>query len=203
MISRRLVKHCRGGLAGLALGLGFAAQAVAAGAMHTGGLTSQPIGHYEFCKTHEAECNIRSIDIGPEPMSVDLWQTITSVNSTVNHRVEPRKDLEIYGKDEVWAYPRGYGDCEEYVLEKRRLLIADGLPINDLLITVVRKPDGEGHAVLTVRTDDGDYILDNMSDAVRAWDQTGYRYLKRQATTNTGRWVSIRDGESPLVGAVQ
>ena len=78
MISRRLVKHCRGGLAGLALGLGFAAQAVAAGAMHTGGLTSQPIGHYEFCKTHEAECNIRSIDIGPEPMSVDLWQTITS-----------------------------------------------------------------------------------------------------------------------------
>ena len=89
------------------------------------------------------------------------------------------------------------------MLEKRRLLIADGLPVNDLLITVVRKPDGEGHAVLTVRTDDGDYILDNLSDAVRAWDQTGYRYLKRQATTNTGRWVSIRDGESPLVGAVQ
>jgi len=203
MISRRLLQHCHVGIAGMGLVLGFAAHANAASAMHTGGLTSQPIGHYEFCKLHESECNIRSVDIGPEPMSADLWRMITAVNVTVNHSIEPRNDLEIYGKDEVWAYPHGYGDCEDYVLEKRRLLIADGLPVNDLLITVVRKPDGEGHAVLTVRSDDGDYVLDNLSDAVRPWDQTGYRYLKRQATTNTGRWVSIRDGDSVLVGAVQ
>ena len=87
MISRRLVKHCRRGLAGLALGLGFAAQAVAAGAMHTGGLTSQPIGHYEFCKTHEAECNISSIDMGRRADQRDLGRRSPgqpAVNTAVN-----------------------------------------------------------------------------------------------------------------------
>jgi predicted transglutaminase-like cysteine proteinase len=66
----------------------------------------------------------------------------------------------------------------------------------------VRKPDGEGHAVLTVRTDKGDFILDNLTDKVRQWDQTGYRFLKRQAEDHTGRWVTVREGQAPLVGAV-
>ena len=95
-------------------------------------------------------------------------------------------DFDIYGKDEVWAYPRGAGDCEDYVLEKRRDLMRKGISLADLLITVVRKPDGEGHAVLTVRTDEGDYVLDNLNDAVKPWEETGYRYLKRQSTTHTG-----------------
>ena len=74
---------------------------------------------------------------------------------------------------------------------------------HEMLMTVVRKPDGEGHAVLTVRTDKGDFILDNLTDQVRTWDQTGYRFLKRQASDNTGRWVSIREGQQLLVGSVQ
>ena len=68
--------------------------------------------------------------------------------------------------------------------------------------TAVRKPDGEGHAVLTVRTDEGDFILDNLSDTVKPWEATGYRYLKRQSTTHTGRWVSVREGNPPMVGSV-
>ncbi|TIL83677.1 MAG: transglutaminase, partial [Mesorhizobium sp.] len=106
--------------------------------------------------------------------------------------------------DEVWAYPvRGVGDCEDYVLEKRRELNRLGVSYANLLMTVVRKPDGEGHAVLTVRTSKGDYVLDNLDGKVRSWDRTGYRFLKRQAIDNTGRWVSIRDGQPVLVGAVQ
>ena len=70
-----------------------------------------------------------------------------------------------------------------------------GMSLSNLLITVVRKPDGEGHAVLTVRTDKGDFVLDNLTDAVRQWDATGYRFLKRQATDHTGRWVTIREGQ--------
>ena len=62
--------------------------------------------------------------------------------------------------------PNGAGDCEDYVLEKRRELMHKGLSASDLLITVVRKPDGEGHAMLTVRTDKGDFVLDNLTDAV-------------------------------------
>src|SRR5690606_2813889 len=105
---------------------------------------------------------------------------------------------------EVWTYPaQGVGDCEDYVLEKRRRLHRLGVSLSNLLITVVRKPDGEGHAVLTVRTSNGDFILDNLTDKVRPWDETGYRFLKRQATDHTGRWVSIRDDQTVLVGSVQ
>ena len=186
-------------MAGLAQGA-----ASAAGAMATGGLTSQPIGHYDFCKANPAECAIRPGDLAPARMTAALWRQLASVNAAVNAAVKPMSDLDIYGKDEVWAYPvNGVGDCEDYVLEKRRRLNGLGVSLADLLITVVRKPDGEGHAVLTVRTDKGDYILDNLTDKVRSWDRTGYRYLKRQAIDNTGRWVSIRDGQQVLVGSVQ
>ena len=74
----------------------------------------------------------------------------------------------------------------------------NGLSVSNLLITVVRKPNGEGHAVLTVRTDRGDYILDNLINRVRLWSETGYRYLKRQAVDHTGHWVSIPDGDETL-----
>ncbi|TPK63051.1 transglutaminase [Mesorhizobium sp. B2-4-19] len=178
--------------------------AMAAGAMATGGITSQPIGHYDFCKQHPGECSIRPSNLAPAKMTNGLMRKLASITARVNAAVKPMSDMDIYGKDEVWAYPdKGVGDCEDYVLEKRRRLSRMGISLADLLITVVRKPDGEGHSVLTVRTDKGDYVLDNLTDKVKAWDQTGYRFLKRQAIDNTGRWVSIRGGQQVLVGSVE
>lgn len=165
-------------------------------AMVVGGLTSQPIGHYEFCKANPAECSIHPADLSPLKLTDKLWQRIVAVNIAVNKAIRPMNDSDIYGRDEVWAYPKGRGDCEDYVLEKRRALHAAGLSFSDLLITVVKKPDGEGHAVLTLRTDEGDFILDNLNNSVRRWEETGYRFLKRQAADDTGRWVSIRGGQA-------
>jgi predicted transglutaminase-like cysteine proteinase len=191
-------------VAGMAISGLWAVPASAGGSMATGGLTSQPIGHYDFCKANPGECSIRPRNLAPATMNAALWRQLTSVTTRVNANVKPMNDSDIYGKDEVWAYPdKGVGDCEDYVLEKRRRLSRLGISLANLLITVVRKPDGEGHAVLTVRTSKGDYVLDNLTDKVRAWDQTGYRFLKRQASENTGRWVSIRDGQQVLVGSVQ
>lgn len=188
----------------LALGWHATGNAAANPFMATGSTTSQPIGHYEFCKVRPAECAIRSVAQRPQRLGTKSWNLIVAVNSAVNRRVKPMNDLELYGKDEVWAYPdKDVGDCEDYVLEKRRLLAAEGVPLSDLLITVVRKPDGEGHAVLTVRTDRGDFILDNLSDEVKLWTNTSYRFLKRQSSENTGRWVSIRDSQDMLVGSVR
>ena len=187
----------------LATGWG-ANDAVASAFMATGGLTSQPIGHYEFCKLHVGECMIHPGDLSPIQISSDVWSKIVRVNNRVNDDIKPMSDLEIYGKDEVWAYPdRGVGDCEDYVLEKRRDLMREGFSLADLLITVVRKSDGEGHAVLTVRTDRGDFILDNLNSTVKLWSKTPYRYLKRQAEDNTGHWVSIRSGTTELVSSVK
>lgn len=178
------------------------AASAGAAAMQVGEYTSQPIGHYEFCKRNPVECRIRSTDYGPLPIDRTLWQTIVEVNVAVNGTIRPMNDLEIYGTDEYWDYPLNMGDCEDYVLEKRRQLNAAGIPLSNLLITVVRKADGEGHAVLTVRTNLGDFILDNLTDQVRAWDETDYWYLKRQASNHTGRWVSIDGANNPFVGSV-
>jgi predicted transglutaminase-like cysteine proteinase len=171
--------------------------------MATGGPASQPIGHYKFCKANPAECTIPTRDLGPQQINGLVWRNIVTVNTLVNGSVRPMNDIDIYGKDEVWAFPNGVGDCEDYVLEKRRELMRKGVPLSDLLITIVRRRNGAGHAVLTVRTDKGDFILDNLTDAIRQWDQTGYAFLKRQSTDYPGRWVTIREGQDPLVSAAE
>lgn len=171
--------------------------------MTIGGQTSQPIGHFDFCKRNAAECAIRPLDRGPEHMTNALRTKIATINVSVNKAVRPMNDFDIFGKDEFWTYPVSQiGDCEDYVLLKRRMLHEKGIGLSNLLITVVRKPDGEGHAVLTVRTDQGDFVLDNLNNAIRPWEQTGYRFLKRQAVNHTGRWVAIHEGQTTLVGSL-
>nr|WP_245428845.1 transglutaminase-like cysteine peptidase [Phyllobacterium phragmitis] len=171
--------------------------------MRIGGLSSQPIGHYELCKRLPQECSVRTKDTSPLSLTHDVWQRLVTVNASVNERIKPLTDKEIYGKEEYWAYPKLFGDCEDYVLLKRRELAQTGISLGALLITVVRKRDGEGHAVLTVRTDRGDFILDNLTDEIKNWQQTNYTYLKRQAANYSGRWVSIEAPSNLLVGSVQ
>lgn len=172
--------------------------------MATGGLTSQPIGHYEFCKRKPAECDIRPEQAGPIALTNEVWEAVTRVNLTVNEAVTALSDQENYGQVEYWSYPdHGYGDCEDHALEKRRTLKRMGFSLSNLLITVVRMKNGEGHAVLTVRTDQGDFVLDNLNDEVKLWSRTNYRFLKRQSSEHTGRWVSLRDDEAPLVSALR
>lgn len=203
MVVRRAARSTIIGLC-LSVGTWSFGPAMAGNLMATGGLTSQPIGHYEFCKRLPRECAKRVRDNGPLHASQALMRKISSVNRAVNTAVKPMDDREIYGREEVWTYPNnGIGDCEDYVLEKRRRLAASGISLSNLLITVVRKRNGEGHAVLTVRTDRGDLILDNLSSEVRLWSHTGYKYLKRQASNHTGRWVSLREDNNLLVGAVR
>lgn len=189
-----------GGIAGLALLP--TNQAFSATVMDTGGYTSQPIGHYEFCRRSPRECNQRNRRALPVHLTKSAWNTITRVNSLVNKRIKPMNDIDVYGKEEVWNYPIDVGDCEDYVLLKRKILIQKGIAPSNLLITVVRKRDGEGHAVLTVRTTKGDFILDNLRNSVKHWNRTGYRYLKRQAETHTGRWVTIRGSKRILTSSL-
>jgi len=172
--------------------------------MHTGGRTTQPVGHYEFCQHLPQECNQRTARQEPVELSRKLWATIVAVNNAVNTEVQPRTDMEMWGREEVWSYPdSGFGDCEDYALEKRRRLMQAGMPAGDLLMTVVRQPNGDGHAVLTVRTSLGEFILDNLEPRVLAWTDTDYTYLKRQSTQNSGVWVTINDGRADAVASVR
>jgi len=170
--------------------------------MTTGAATSQPIGHHEFCQRYANECSIRTRSSAPLRLTQKIWNVILDVNSSVNRRIEPATDMEIYGREEYWEYPISTGDCEDYVLQKRHELHEAGLALSNLLITVVRKNDGEGHAVLTIRTDRGDLILDNLRDEVLIWSDTDYIYLKRQSLHHSGRWVTIEQPSDLLVGSV-
>jgi len=170
--------------------------------MQTGSATSQPIGHFEFCQKNRGECGVRSRAGAAPRVTASGWAVIRQVNAAVNREISPVTDQELLGRDEVWSYPKGRGDCEDFALEKRRRLMQRGFAAGNLLMTVVRKPDGEGHAVLTVRTAQGDFILDNLENSVRLWTNTPYRFLKRQAANNSGRWVTIDNSAEVLVGSV-
>jgi predicted transglutaminase-like cysteine proteinase len=170
--------------------------------MPTGGLSTQPVGHYEFCQQNPREC-AKTVAHKPVELTRKLWAALVDVNNVVNTMVTPRTDMEMWGVEERWSYPvNGYGDCEDYVLEKRRQLMKLGVPASNLLVTVVRQPNGDGHAVLTINTSMGDFVLDNLEPRVLAWNETEYTYLKRQSASHAGMWVGVDDGRNVLVGSV-
>jgi predicted transglutaminase-like cysteine proteinase len=169
----------------------------AAGAMQStfapvGGPTSVPYGWVDFCQRYRGECEAPELTSADVTLTPKTMKEIERVNQWVNSNITPMSDMEHWGLVDQWDYPSdGKGDCEDYALLKRKLLIEEGLPRQALLMTVVKDLNNDGHAVLTVKTNKGDFILDNMRDDVRAWTQTGYRFVKRQSQTNENIWVSI------------
>jgi len=159
-----------------------------------GDITRPPIGWVEFCAEHVSECKVAPSEPRSVVLSLRLWRDLVRINQAVNANIRPMTDLEHYGVVEKWAYPDdGYGDCEDYVLLKRRMLMEAGWPREALLITVVRETSGDGHAVLTVRTDRGDFVLDNQNAAIVLWSESGYRFVKRQSQSDPNIWVSLGD----------
>lgn len=193
------------GCAALALAtFGFFGLAQAAPSnMTITGDAAPPIGHYEFCKQNPKECAYAGGDAGAIILNQDSWKTILKINYTVNTTIKPMTDMELYGVEEKWAIPTTAGDCEDFALLKRKQLIDAGFSPSDLLMTVVLQPNGEGHAVLTVRTDRGDFVLDNMRNKVKLWSETEYTFLKRQSADDPARWVKIQDGRAVAVGSLK
>jgi predicted transglutaminase-like cysteine proteinase len=159
--------------------------------MRTGVRAPQPVGHYHFCKVNPAECSKTRSNGTRRPLTEIAWHVILEVNTNINGKIIQVTDQDYYGKTELWTYPRSAGDCEDIALLKKRELKARGFAESDLLITVVKKGDGSGHAILTVRTSEGDFVLDNVDPRVRRWWQTSYRFEKRQSSSNAGQWVEI------------
>jgi predicted transglutaminase-like cysteine proteinase len=160
----------------------------------TGDATRPPIGWVEFCAEQPRECDTKPSAPRDVVLNDRAWKDLQRINRTVNETIKPMTDLEHYGVVEKWAYPDdGYGDCEDYVLLKRRMLMQAGWPREALLITVVREKNGDGHAVLTVKTDRGELILDNQNEAILPWADTGYRFVKRQSQSDPNVWISLGD----------
>jgi predicted transglutaminase-like cysteine proteinase len=178
-------------VAGLMLGLVPSAQGNGL-SMKVNGWTNPPVGYVDFCKNFPGECATRGGD-GAEILTDQHWSDLQEVNTFVNHIVIPATDHDFYDRDEVWTLPETYGDCEDYVLLKRKWLSERGWPTGSLLVTVVFDEVGDGHAVLLARTTGGDFVLDNKTDKILAWHDTAYRFVKRQSVADPNRWVSVGD----------
>ncbi len=156
------------------------------------GDTLPPIGYVTFCQIHKRDCRLKGRFTDRIQLTPARLSELKRVNDQVNTAVVPVTDLEHYGKVDWWTYPAdGKGDCEDYALEKRRRLIALGWPESTLLITVVRDENNEGHAILTVRSDEGDFILDNQLREILHWADTPYVFIKEQSQRNPLLWVSL------------
>ncbi|MDB5509965.1 MAG: transglutaminase family protein cysteine peptidase [Hyphomicrobiales bacterium] len=157
-----------------------------------GGQTLVPYGWVDFCARYAGECDggpMQPLDINATPKALKL---IDKINGWVNSNITAKSDLEQWGSVDRWDYPtNGFGDCEDYVLLKRKMLIEEGFPRQALLVTVVKDEQGEGHAVLTVKTSKGEFVLDNLNDDVKRWDRTPYRFVKRQSQQDPRIWVNI------------
>jgi predicted transglutaminase-like cysteine proteinase len=159
-----------------------------------GETTRAPIGWIDFCAELPRECAGGPTAPRDVVLSAPAWKDLVRINKWVNEKIKPMTDLDHWGVVEKWSYPDdGYGDCEDYVLLKRRLLMEAGWPREALLITVVRDRKGDGHAILTVKTDKGEFILDNQNEEIVLWSDTGYRFVKRQSQSDPNVWVSLGD----------
>ena len=156
-------------------------------------------GYADYCKRIPSEC-LRN---GEEPQQIILdekteW-SLNRINKSINARIQPISDKDQYGQEEFWTIPEMgkdgivRGDCEDYVLTKKKELALKGVPLAAMMIVIVRDLNDQGHAVLAVRTDKGDMILDNLNDELRLPAQTGYKFLKATSLGNDGEMVALKE----------
>jgi predicted transglutaminase-like cysteine proteinase len=170
----------------------------------TFGPTLPPVGYVNYCERNQRDCRPLGGSRYRLELTPERWKLLGEVNSFINTSIVPESDQELYAVPERWEIPTNAGDCEDYVLLKQRYLEGLGFPVETLLITVVLDETGQGHAVLMVRTDRGDLVLDNRRNAVLLWSDTRYEFLKRQSQENPQLWVALtrktRRGELNIAG---
>ena len=142
-----------------------------------------------FCAAEPRLCSTRG-DVKTLELTDAHMAELHAVNRAVNRRIVEQSDLQSVGREDDWRLPGKVGDCEDFAILKKHELMKRGWPASVLLLTVVTS-GGEGHVVLTVRTDRGDLILDNRTDAIKEWTRAPYRFFARQSQTAPGKWDKI------------
>lgn len=161
--------------------------ALASSWLTTGRSASVPYGHMEYCQRHRYDCGRHG---GVGALADARLATLSQVNLAVNRSIEPMSDQKAHGTREIWLASTRAGDCEDYVLAKRNKLLRRGFKPGHLRIAVGRSR-GEVHAVLVVRTTQGDLVLDNNTDEVLPVNRSRMRFAKLQSATDAAKWVRV------------
>jgi predicted transglutaminase-like cysteine proteinase len=149
--------------------------------------TLAPFSFVKFCRSNPADCSRAN---GPTVahLTVRRERELRRVNAEVNRSITPVNEI---GTQDRWQADVAAGDCEDFVLTKRRKLVALGWSPRALRIAVTRTAAGEGHAVLVVKTSKGDLVLDNRTSAVKRFQRTDLSWIKIQSAENPKMWYTL------------
>jgi predicted transglutaminase-like cysteine proteinase len=151
-----------------------------------------PLGYYDLCSRGNPVCRqtsgrLPTTKSGAVRLSKALWTEVDRINASVNASMRFVND----SGDDRWRVGGAYGDCEDFALTKKSKLLAAGWPSSALVIALGKTRSGVGHAVLVVRTDQGDLVLDNLAPNVRPWARSLYRWQAVQSPSDTWTWYRI------------
>ena len=153
-----------------------------------------PMAHVRFCLRYAEDCQIKSVDFRRRnfALTAERWKELNEVNRAVNRDIVPQPNLGGLAMEE-WIVSPPAGDCNDYAVTKRHLLLAQGWPSRALLLAEVVVPSGEHHLVLVARTKEGDIVLDNLNANIRTVAMTRYQYkwVRVESPYNPKYWSSV------------
>jgi predicted transglutaminase-like cysteine proteinase len=146
-----------------------------------------PMPFVVFCMQYASDCNTEGTQTSVE-LTPEKFAELNEVNARVNGAIRPQEDTSAM---RLWKLDVDAGDCNEYAVQKRHELIKAGWPAAALSLTVAKTAWGEGHLLVTVRTDHGDLVLDSLRREIVPWDQAHYHWIMRQSAADVRTWVAI------------
>jgi predicted transglutaminase-like cysteine proteinase len=156
------------------------------------GPTLAPFQHVRFCLRYPADCKSDPTEIAVIELDVDTLELMNRVNHSVNATIAPQLKSDGTSSGLGWTIAPSAGDCNDYAVTKRHELLQSGLPAKALRLAVVRTSSGIGHLVLVVTTTKGELVLDNLTETIRPWQTTDYRWLKIQSASDARFWYDVR-----------
>jgi predicted transglutaminase-like cysteine proteinase len=157
-----------------------------------------PVAYSRFCVQYKDDCEVRRVAFRrprPQMLNQNRLQDLLTVNREVNRDIAPKADIGSV-LDERWRISPSAGACHDYAVTKRHELLERGWPSRSLLLAEVVVPSGEHHLVLVVRTDDGDFVLDNLTAGIRSWSRTPYQWVRIQSPSNPNIWSTIANASA-------
>jgi predicted transglutaminase-like cysteine proteinase len=154
--------------------------------------TLAPFQHVRFCLRYPADCTSDPAETAVIELGVDTFELMNRVNHSVNVAIAPMPKDVGTGSGLGWTIAPSAGDCNDYAVTKRHELLRSGLPAKALRLAVVKTISGVGHLVLVVATTKGELVLDNLTETIRPWQTTDYRWLKIQSASDARFWYDVK-----------
>jgi predicted transglutaminase-like cysteine proteinase len=151
-----------------------------------------PFQHVRFCQRYPSDCKSNPAEIDRIELNAGNSELLKRVNRDVNATII--STVKSYGAElaDGWTIAPSMGDCNDYAVTKRHVLLQRGLPAKALRLSAVKTGSGIGHLVLVVVTTKGNLVLDNLTDAIRPWQDTDYRWLKIQSASDARFWQTVK-----------